>query len=71
MPAVALTLDVSKVSGWLNDDASCRVERRAHHVRRGAGREARGRCGGGGASSVRGKVSTEVVGAQGTRWSAP
>eukprot|EP00964_Phaeocystis_antarctica_P144547 scaffold110353_cov67-Phaeocystis_antarctica.AAC.3 len=30
MPAVALTLDVSKVTGWLNDDASCRVERRAH-----------------------------------------
>eukprot|EP00964_Phaeocystis_antarctica_P162777 scaffold137729_cov96-Phaeocystis_antarctica.AAC.1 len=30
MPAVALTLDVSKVSGWLNDDACCRVERRAH-----------------------------------------
>ena len=25
-----VTLDVSKLSGWLNDDASCRVERTAY-----------------------------------------
>ena len=34
-----LTLDVSKLSGWLNAFASCRVERRACYARRGVGRE--------------------------------
>ena len=34
-----VTLDVSKLSGWLNADAPCRVERRAH-AGRGAAREA-------------------------------
>ena len=29
MTAMVVTLDVSKLSGWLNADASCRVERRA------------------------------------------
>ena len=29
MPSMVVTLDVSKLSGWLNADASCRVERRA------------------------------------------
>ena len=43
MPAVALTLDVSKVSGWLNEYACCRVERRAHDVRRGV-RDGRREC---------------------------
>ena len=38
------TLDVSKLSGWLNALASCRVERRAYDVKRGVGR---GRGGGG------------------------
>ena len=32
-----VTLDVSKLSGWLNTDANCRVERRACDERRGAG----------------------------------
>ena len=27
MPDMSLTLDVSKVSGWLNADAPCRVQR--------------------------------------------
>ena len=27
MPNMSLTLDVSKLSGWLNADAYCRVER--------------------------------------------
>ena len=31
------TLDVSKLSVWLNADADCRVERRACDARRGAG----------------------------------
>ena len=28
-----MTLDVSKLSGWLNADANCRVEREAHRKR--------------------------------------
>ena len=35
-----VTLDVSKLSGWLNADAPCRVERRACDAGRGAAREA-------------------------------
>ena len=38
----AVTLDVSKVSGWLNADAPCRVERRACDVGRNAGRQTGG-----------------------------
>ena len=40
MPAMSVTLDVSKLSDWLNADAPCRVERRACDVGRGAAREA-------------------------------
>ena len=36
MPNMSVTLDVSKLSGWLNADADCRVERRACDVGRGA-----------------------------------
>eukprot|EP00964_Phaeocystis_antarctica_P096640 scaffold62917_cov58-Phaeocystis_antarctica.AAC.4 len=61
---MSVTLDVSKLSSWLNADASCQVERRAYDVGRGAGREARGRCGGGGASSVQAEPLTGGVGAQ-------
>eukprot|EP00964_Phaeocystis_antarctica_P124892 scaffold88529_cov45-Phaeocystis_antarctica.AAC.1 len=44
---MSVTLDVSKLSGWLNADAdcrdaTCRVERRVYDAGRGAGRE-RGR----------------------------
>ena len=35
-----VTLDVSKLSGWLNADACCRVERWACDAGRGAAREA-------------------------------
>ena len=35
-----VTLEVSKLSGWLNADAYCRVERRACDVGRGAARGA-------------------------------
>ena len=38
MPAMFVTLDVSKLSGWLNADAPCRVERRACDERRGVWR---------------------------------
>ena len=40
MAAMVVTLDVSKLSGWLNADAACRVERRACDAGRGAAREA-------------------------------
>ena len=40
MLPMVVTLDVSKLSGWLNTDAYCRVERRACNVGRGAAREA-------------------------------
>eukprot|EP00964_Phaeocystis_antarctica_P001448 scaffold766_cov42-Phaeocystis_antarctica.AAC.3 len=41
---MSVTLDVSKLSGWLNVDARCRVERRAYDAERGVGRDA-GRLG--------------------------
>ena len=37
---MSVTLDVSKLSGWLNADAYCRVQRRACDAGRGAAREA-------------------------------
>eukprot|EP00964_Phaeocystis_antarctica_P066235 scaffold40008_cov50-Phaeocystis_antarctica.AAC.3 len=37
MASMFVTLDVSKLSGWLNADACCRVERRACDAGRGAG----------------------------------
>ena len=40
MAFMVVTLDVSKLSGWLNADARCRVERRACDAGRGAAREA-------------------------------
>ena len=40
MPTMVVTLDVSKLSGWLNADANCGVERRACDAGRGAAREA-------------------------------
>ena len=39
MAAMSVTLDVSKLSGWLNALASCRVERRACDAGRGAARQ--------------------------------
>ena len=33
MYCMVVTLDVSKLSGWLNADAYCRVEKRAHATR--------------------------------------
>ena len=36
---MVVTLDVSKLSGWLNADAPCRVERRACGVGSGAARD--------------------------------
>ena len=35
---MVVTLDVSKLSGWLNADAYCRVESRVYDAERGVGR---------------------------------
>ena len=40
MACMLVTLDVSKLSGWLNADAACRVGRRACDAGGGAAREA-------------------------------
>ena len=40
MPYMFVTLDVSKLSAWLNLYACCRVERRACDAERGAAQEA-------------------------------
>ena len=65
MAYMVVTLDVSKLSGWLNADASCRVERRAHAMQE----EVRpGRMlGGGDAIGVHGEGPTQGCGGQGTR----
>ena len=61
MSYMVVTLDVSKLSGWLNADASCQVERRAYYAgARGCVREAGQRSwAGGGKSSVQGTASEE------------
>ena len=43
MSLMSVTLDVSKLSGWLNANAPYRVGRRACDAGRGVGREAGGR----------------------------
>ena len=40
MAYMVVTLDVLKLSGWLNADANCRVEGRACDAGRGAARQA-------------------------------
>ena len=40
MAYMLVALDVSRLSGWLNADAPCQVERRAYDAERGVGREA-------------------------------
>ena len=60
MSLMVLTLDVSRLSGWLNADAFCQVETRAHDASEvwaaGGYREGGGCGGGGGASSAQGGV---------------
>ena len=51
-----VTLDVSRLSGWLNADAPCRVEGVLHDVGQGAGKETGGAWGEGCASSLQGKA---------------
>ena len=40
MNLMLVTVDVSKLSGWLNDPACCRVERWAYDAGRGTARQA-------------------------------
>ena len=59
-----VTLDVSKLSGWLNAVAHCRVERRACDVGRGVrlGRRRAGVGCGGDARGVHGEGPTQGCG---------
>ena len=52
MSLMVVTLDVSKLSGWLNEYERCQVKCSAYEARRGVGREAGGRGGGVGASGA-------------------
>ena len=61
MPIISVTLEVSKLSGWLNLLAPCRdrVERRACDAGRSASQEAGGASGGSGASGLLGEGPTQ------------
>eukprot|EP00964_Phaeocystis_antarctica_P026465 scaffold14907_cov60-Phaeocystis_antarctica.AAC.1 len=62
-----VTLDVSKLSGWLNAVAACRVERRAYDAVRDAGREVGGLGAMAAQAACRGGRPTKGCGDQGTR----
>ena len=75
MRSMSVTLEVSKLSGWLNANASCRVEGRGAHAhamrgevrdgrREGVERRRRKR-------HARGKARLKAVGGQGTRGAHP
>jgi hypothetical protein len=65
MPPMFVTLDVSKLSGWLNADANCQVKGRACDTGRGAGREAGGRgAAASRAASMHGEGPTQGLGAR-------
>ena len=59
MWSMCVTLDVSKLSGWLNATALCRVERGAYDAGRGVGGEVGMALGGGGASGMHGEGPTQ------------
>ena len=55
MPIMFVTLEVSKLSGWLNADADCRGSKGGHAgAGRGSGREAEVATGDRGASRAQG-----------------
>ena len=64
MLVMTVTLEVSKLSGWLNADAYCQVERRAYGAGRGWGQQT-----GATASSVQWRLSCRFRADQ--AWSAP
>ena len=59
MDCMFVTLDVSKLSGWLNADAICRVERRACDARGEVRPGRREALGGGDAIGVHGEGPTQ------------
>ena len=56
MPFMFVTLDVSKLSGWLNVDASCQTSKGGHTTRCEVRAERRQAAGDRGASSVQGRA---------------
>ena len=67
MASMSLTLEMSKLSGWLKADADCRVKKRAHMrgAGRGAGRERKHRAwSSGGASGARTRQESIPYGQQ-------
>ena len=67
MTPMSVTLDVSKLSGWLNADANCRVERRACVVGKWYGPGGVRALVGGDASGMHGEGPTQGCGGKGTR----
>eukprot|EP00964_Phaeocystis_antarctica_P162443 scaffold136764_cov401-Phaeocystis_antarctica.AAC.1 len=70
MYCMFVTLDVSKLSDWLNAYAFCRVERRAYDAGQGVGGEAGGR----GATTTQAACTgraPQKAGGQGTRGAHP
>ena len=67
MAYMFVTLDVSKLTGWLNAYAYCRVERRACEMGKRYGPGGVRALGGGDASGVHGEGPTQCCGGQGTR----
>ena len=63
---MSATLEVSQLSGWLNADAFCQVEK-TQEERRQVGMDAGGRGGGGGASRVQAEDPTVKAAGRGTR----
>ena len=64
MSFLFVTLDMSKLSSWLNAVAYCRVERRPHATREECGPGGVKALGGGNASGMHGKGPTQAAGAR-------
>ena len=62
MWAMNVTLEVSKLSGWLNADAYCRESKGMRCGVRYAGRQARETAGDGGAGSVQERARLQIGG---------
>ena len=68
MPSMVVTLEESKLSGWLNADAYCRASKEGHAVR--AGYTGRGEAGGGRQRTQRAEEGATAGWGQGTGRSA-
>eukprot|EP00964_Phaeocystis_antarctica_P089365 scaffold57029_cov52-Phaeocystis_antarctica.AAC.2 len=62
MKRMVVTLDVSKLSGWLNANAYCRVERKAYDAGRGVGGEVGGHVLAAAQAACTGKARLKAVG---------